>query len=102
MGRSEDTGRKITICAAPVRNGAKSTFSSAHPLAAANFGQSSPNVLLRQAGGLRGARVVPTLAWTREIFVADLGNRACDLRLGSIAEFNDRQAGVGRHQAEQA
>src|ERR1700681_1455804 len=45
MGRSGDTGRKITICAAPGRNGAKSIFSIAHPPAAVESARQFKHVL---------------------------------------------------------
>src|SRR5260370_1443278 len=42
MDQSEDTSRKITICAVPDRSGARSILSTAHPPAAPELALPSP------------------------------------------------------------
>src|ERR1700730_2251515 len=106
MGRTRSIGRRITTCAAPGRNGGKSIFSIAHPPAAPEVRATIPSVppdWRSKAAGrvLVKATVAPALAGTSDILVPDRRDRACDLGLCRISQFDDRQAGSGRYEAEQ-
>ena len=45
---------------------------------------------------------MPAFDWAGEIFIAYLGNRACDLGFRALGQFDDGQAGGRGHEAEQA
>ena len=57
---------------------------------------------IRRSGSFCEKAAVPVLDRTGDILVADRGDRACDLGLIRIGQFDDRQPSGGRHEAEQA
>ena len=53
-------------------------------------------------GILMKTRTMPAFDRAGDIFIADRGDRACDLRLCGVGQFDDGQAGGRGHETEQA